>query len=89
MLETWVQSLGWEDALKEGMSIHSSILGLENPHGQRKLAGYSPYGLVTKSRLSNKTLHSAPKLKFLSTEMSLCKGGQGNGSQDISLAPRK
>ena len=42
MLETWVQSLGWEDTLKEGMSIHSSILGLETPQGQRKLAGYSP-----------------------------------------------
>ena len=25
MWETWVQSLGWEDALEEGMAIHSSI----------------------------------------------------------------
>ena len=24
--ETWVQSLGWEDPLKEGMAMHSSIL---------------------------------------------------------------
>ena len=24
--ETWVQSLGWEDPLEEGMAIHSSIL---------------------------------------------------------------
>ena len=24
--ETWVQSLGWEDALEEGMTTHSSIL---------------------------------------------------------------
>ena len=24
--ETWVRSLGWEDPLKEGMAIHSSIL---------------------------------------------------------------
>ena len=24
--ETWLQSLGWEDALEEGMAIHSSIL---------------------------------------------------------------
>ena len=24
--ETWVQSLGWEDALEKGMAIHSSIL---------------------------------------------------------------
>ena len=26
MQETWVQSLGWEDPLKEGMATHSSIL---------------------------------------------------------------
>ena len=24
--ETWVQSLGWEDPLEEGMTTHSSIL---------------------------------------------------------------
>ena len=26
MLETWVQSLGWEDPWEEGMVTHSSIL---------------------------------------------------------------
>ena len=26
MLETWVQSLGWEDPLGEAMATHSSIL---------------------------------------------------------------
>ena len=26
MWETWVQSLGWEDTLEEGMATHSSIL---------------------------------------------------------------
>ena len=26
MQETWVQSLGWEDPLEEGMAAHSSIL---------------------------------------------------------------
>ena len=26
MQETWVQSLSWEDPLKEGMATHSSIL---------------------------------------------------------------
>ena len=26
MQETWVQSLGWEDLLEEGMATHSSIL---------------------------------------------------------------
>ena len=26
MLESWVQTLGWEDPLEEGMTTHSSIL---------------------------------------------------------------
>ena len=26
MRETWLQSLGWEDPLEEGMANHSSIL---------------------------------------------------------------
>ena len=43
MQETWVQSLGWEDALEEGMTTHSSVLAWKS-HGQRSLAGYSPWG---------------------------------------------
>ena len=31
MQETWVQSLGWEDPLEEGMAIHSSILAWRIP----------------------------------------------------------
>ena len=40
--ETWVQSLGWEDPLEWGNPLQYSCL--ENPHGQRSLAGYSPWG---------------------------------------------
>ena len=29
--ETWVQSQGWENALEEGMSTHSSILAWRTP----------------------------------------------------------
>ena len=29
--ETWVQSLGWEDPLEEGMTTHSSILAWRTP----------------------------------------------------------
>ena len=29
--ETWIQSLGWEDALEEGMATHSSILAWRIP----------------------------------------------------------
>ena len=31
MQETWVQSLGWEDPLVEGMTTHSSILSWRIP----------------------------------------------------------
>ena len=41
--ETRVSSLGGEDSLEEVMATHSSILaGII--HGQRSLAGYSPWG---------------------------------------------
>ena len=42
--ETQVRSLGWENPLEEGRATHSSILAWEF-HGQRSLAGYSPWGL--------------------------------------------
>ena len=41
--ETQVRSLGLEDPLEEGMATNSSILPRES-HGQRSLAGYSPWG---------------------------------------------
>ena len=31
MQETWVQSLGWEDALKKGTATHSNILAWRIP----------------------------------------------------------
>ena len=43
MQETWVQSLDWEDSLEKVMATHSSILA-QGFHGQRSLAGYSPWG---------------------------------------------
>ena len=29
--QTWVRSLGWEDALEKEMAAHSSVLAWENP----------------------------------------------------------
>ena len=34
MRETWVQSLGWDDSLEEGMATHSSILAWRIPMGR-------------------------------------------------------
>ena len=31
MQEMWIQSLGWEDPLEEGMATHSSILAWRIP----------------------------------------------------------
>ena len=42
MQETQVRSLGQEDPLEKGMATYSSILPGEF-HGQRRLAGYSPW----------------------------------------------
>ncbi|XP_027415146.1 inosine triphosphate pyrophosphatase isoform X3 [Bos indicus] len=42
-METWLQSLGWEDPLEKGTATHSSVL-LGESHGQRSLADYSPCG---------------------------------------------
>ena len=35
MWETWVQSLGWEDPLEEGMETHSSFLAWRIPMDRR------------------------------------------------------
>ena len=39
----WVQSLGWEDPLEEGIATTPVFLPRES-HGQRSLASYSPWG---------------------------------------------
>ena len=41
--ETWVQCLGREDPLEEGMATHSSILAWRIPWTE-ELAGYNPWG---------------------------------------------
>ena len=42
MWETWVQSLGWEDPLEEGMATSSSILARRIPWTEEP--GYSSQG---------------------------------------------
>ena len=41
--ETRVQFLGWEDPLEEGRATTPVFLPGE-PHGQKSLVGYSPWG---------------------------------------------
>ena len=44
MKEIWVQSLGWENPLEGGHGNPLQYSCLENPHRQRSLVGYSPWG---------------------------------------------
>ena len=42
--ETWVRSLGREDPLEEGEELPTPGSSPGESHGQRSLAGYSPWG---------------------------------------------
>ena len=55
MQETWVQSLGREDPLEKEMVTHSSILAWKS-HGQRSLAGYSPWVARVRDDLATTTI---------------------------------
>ena len=43
MWETWVQSLGLEDPLEEGMATHSSIFAWRIPMDRGDWQAYSPW----------------------------------------------
>ena len=64
MQETWVQSLGWEDPLEEGMATRSSILAWRIPMDG---GGWwaTVQGVTKVSRLSDKDMH-------LRTSLVLC-----------------
>ena len=58
MWETWVQSLGWEDPLEEGMTIHSRILSWRIPR-DRKAWQATVHGVAkTQTWLSDWAQHS-------------------------------
>ena len=52
MQETQVQSLAHGDPLEKEMANHPTILAW-GPHGQRSLAGYSPWGLKSETQHSD------------------------------------
>ena len=52
-----VRSLGWEDPLEEGMAPTPIFLPGES-HGQRSVAGYSPWGRK-ESDMTEATQHAA------------------------------
>ena len=58
MQETWVWVLGWEDIPGEGNDSPLQYSCLENPHGQRNLVGYSPWGLKESDRNERLSTHT-------------------------------
>ena len=46
MQETWVRSLGWEDALEEDMATHSSILAWRIPMDRGAWQPGNPQGCI-------------------------------------------
>ena len=57
--ETWVQSLGQEDPLEEGIEPTPVFLPGES-HGQRTLMAYSPWGLKESDTIERLTLSVLP-----------------------------
>ena len=53
MQETWVQSLGGEDALEEGMAAHSSILAWRIPWTEEPGGVTVPGASESRTRLSD------------------------------------
>ena len=57
MQETWVQSLGWEDPLEEGMAIHSSILTWRIPMDRGAWQAIVHGVANSQTQLSNEAKH--------------------------------
>ena len=55
MRDTWVQPLGWEYPLEDGMATHTVFLPRES-HEQRSLMGYSTWGSKEWDRTERLTL---------------------------------
>ena len=55
--ETWVQSLGWEDPLEEGMAIHSSILTWRIPMDRGAWQAIVHGVANSQTQLSNEAKH--------------------------------
>ena len=53
MQETWVQSLGWENLLEEGMATHSSILAWRIPMDRRAWQAAVHEAAKSQTQLSN------------------------------------
>ena len=53
-----VSILGCEDPLEEEMATHSRMLAWEESHGQRRLAGYSPWSQKESDMTEGRSAHT-------------------------------
>ena len=74
MQETWVQSLGLgrSPGGRHGNPLQYSCL--ENPHGQRSLAGYSPWGRRESDMTEGLSTAQNSHSEFYKTVLKLCTG---------------
>ena len=60
--ETWLQSLGWEDPMEDGMASHSSILAWSIPIDRGAWwATYSPWGHKESDMTERLSIHRETK----------------------------
>ena len=62
--EMWVQSLGWEDPLEEGMETHPSILAWRIPQAQE--TGRYSSQVCKESDTTEMTEHSTAQVEYYS-----------------------
>ena len=72
MEKTWVWSLGQEDSLEKEMASHPSILAWRT-HGERSLAGYSPWGRKESDTTEWLSLHFTSLLRMYAKDTHLGK----------------
>ena len=80
MQETQVPSLGGEEPMEKGMATHSSMLAGE-VHGQRSMAGYSPWGRKESDMTERLTLSLF--LFFLSSQPVYFLGLQSHSNRTL------
>ena len=87
MQETWVQSLGGEDALEEGMAAHSSILAWRIPWTEEPGGVTVPGASESRTRLSDEhtqTLFHQGSVSISPTDSSRGRNGNQDGKDETS-----
>ena len=78
----WVQSLGWEDPLEEGMATHFSILAWRIPWTEEPGGLWSKWLQKVRRKWSNLAQHSPGQgLTPSQTQALLCSVVQGRGTR--------